>query len=44
MFTAITLTQYLLKLMVNAKISENPAMYGANGFMLAVKKGDEKNA
>ena len=44
MFTAITLTQYLLKLMVNAKISENPAMYGANGFMLAMKKGDEKNA
>ncbi len=44
MFTAITLTQYLLKLMINAKISENPAMYGANGFMLAVKKGDEKNA
>jgi len=44
MFTAITLTQYLLKLMVNAKISENPTMYGANGFMLGVKKGDEKNA
>jgi len=44
MFTAITLTQYLLKLMVNAKISENPSMYGASGFMLGVKKGDEKNA
>ena len=44
MFTAITLTQYLLKLMINAKISENPSMYGASGFMLGVKKGDEKNA
>ncbi|EFR41098.1 export membrane protein SecD [Selenomonas sp. oral taxon 137 str. F0430] len=44
MFTAITLTQYLLKLMVNAKISENPTMYGANGFMIGVKKGDERNA
>ncbi|EKU71508.1 protein translocase subunit SecD [Selenomonas sp. F0473] len=44
MFTAITLTQYLLKLMISAKISEKPAMYGASGFMLGVKKGDEKNA
>ena len=45
MFTAITLTQYLLKLMINAKLSENPALYGANGFMLGVKKkGDGKNA
>ena len=44
MFTAITLTQYLLKLMINSKLSESPALYGANGFMLGVKKGDEKDA
>ena len=45
MFTAITLTQYLLKLMINSKLPENPSLYGANGFMLGVKKkGDEKNA
>ena len=45
MFTAITLTQYLLKLMINSKLSENPSLYAANGFMLGVKKkGDEKNA
>jgi len=35
----------LLKLMINSKLSENPWLYGANGFMLGVKKkGDEKNA
>ncbi|MBQ7705244.1 MAG: protein translocase subunit SecD [Selenomonadaceae bacterium] len=34
MFTAITLTQYMLKLMVNAKIFESPSIYGATGFML----------
>jgi len=34
MFTAITLTQYMLKLLVNAKIFESPSIYGANGFML----------
>ena len=45
MFTAITLTQYLLKLMINSKLSDNPWLYGANGFMLGgKKKGDEKNA
>ena len=45
MFTAITLTQYLLKLMINSKLSDSPWLYGANGFMLGVKKkGDEKNA
>ena len=45
MFTAITLTQYMLKLMINSNLSKNPALYGANGFMLGVKKkGDEKNA
>ncbi len=45
MFTAITLTQYMLKLMINSNLSKSPALYGANGFMLGVKKkGDEKNA
>ena len=45
MFTAITLTQYLLKLMINSKLSESPTLYGAYGFMLGGrKKGDEKNA
>ena len=45
MFTAITLTQYLLKLMINSKLSDSPWLYGANGFMLgAKKKGEEKNA
>ena len=34
MFTAITLTQYMLKLMVNSKLFESPSIYGANGFML----------
>ena len=34
MFTAITLTQYMLKLLVNAKIFESPSIYGADGFML----------
>lgn len=43
MFTAITLTQYMLKLMVNANIFKSPSIYGANGFVLfddskAVKK------
>jgi len=45
MFTAITLTQYLLKHMINSKLSDSPWLYGANGFMLgAKKKGEEKNA
>ena len=35
MFTAITLTQYMLKLMIAAKIFESPSAYGANGFMLS---------
>lgn len=35
MFTAITLTQYMLKLMIAAKIFESPAAYGATGFMLS---------
>ena len=44
MFTAITLTQCMLKLMINSKLSENPRLYGATGFMLGGKKGAEKNA
>ena len=42
MLTAITLSQYLLKLMINSKISENPGAYGANGYMLW-KKEDLKH-
>ena len=34
MFTAITLTQFMLKLLVNAKIVESPSAYGADGFVL----------
>ena len=44
MFTAITLTQYMLKLLVNAKIFESPSIYGANGFMLFDPKEANKNA
>ena len=34
MFTAITLTQFMLKLLVNSRIIESPAAYGADGFVL----------
>ena len=34
MLTAITLTQYLLKLMINAKVFMSASAYGANSFML----------
>ena len=34
MFTAITLTQFLLKLLVNSKVVESPSAYGADGFVL----------
>ena len=34
MFTAITLTQFMLKLMVNANIFSSPSIYGANSFVL----------
>ena len=34
MFTAITLTRYLLKWLIAAKIFESPSAYGANGFLL----------
>jgi len=42
MFTAITLSQYMLKLMINSKIAESPSAYGANGYMLW-KKEDLKH-
>ena len=34
MLTAITLTQFMLKLLVNAKVVENPSAYGADIFVL----------
>ena len=34
MFTAITLTQYMLKLLIAARIFEGPSAYGADGFVL----------
>ncbi|MBR1730080.1 MAG: protein translocase subunit SecD [Selenomonadaceae bacterium] len=34
MFTAITLTRYLLKWLIAAKIFESPSAYGADGFLL----------
>ncbi len=34
MLTAITLTQYMLKFLINANIFKGPGWYGANGFML----------
>ncbi len=42
MFTAITLSQYMLKLMINSKVFDNPSAYGANGYMLWGKE-DMKN-
>ena len=34
MLTAITLTRYLLKWLIAAKIIESPSAYGADGFLL----------
>ena len=34
MLTAITLTRYMLKLLIASKIFENPSAYGADGFIL----------
>ena len=34
MFTAVTLTQFMLKLLVNSRVIENPSAYGADGFVL----------
>ena len=46
MFTAITLTRYLLKWLIAAKIFESPGVYGANGFLLFDPKlvNDSKKA
>ena len=42
MLTAITLTQFLLKLLVNARIFESPSAYGADGFVLFDAAADGK--
>ncbi len=34
MFTAVTLTQFMLKLLVNSRVIESPSAYGADGFVL----------
>lgn len=44
MFTAITLTQYMLKLTVNTNVFKNPSIFGANGFVLFDDKAVRKNA
>ena len=43
MFTAITLTRYLLKWLIAAKIFESPSAYGANGFLLFDPKSVNDN-
>ena len=42
MLTAITLTRYMLKLMIDSKISTNANAYGANGYMLMDKRPGQK--
>ncbi|WP_370245730.1 protein translocase subunit SecD [Mitsuokella sp. AF33-22] len=44
MFTAITLTHYMLRLMVDAKLFEKPGAYGVTGFMLWKKEDVKKDA
>ncbi|WP_369974324.1 protein translocase subunit SecD [Mitsuokella sp. AF21-1AC] len=44
MFTAITLTHYMLRLMVDSKIFEKPGAYGVTGFMLWKKEDVKKDA
>lgn len=34
MFTALTLTHYLLKLLINSRLSDSPAFFAANGFTI----------
>ena len=43
MFTAITLTQFMLKLLVNARVIESPSAYGADGFVLFDAAKDARN-
>ena len=43
MFTAITLTQFMLKLLVNSNIFTSPSVYGANGFVLFDDSKTAKN-
>ena len=42
MFTAITLTHYMLRLMVDSKLFEHPGAYGVTGFMLWKKEDLQK--
>ena len=42
MFTAITLTHYMLKLMVDSKLFEKSGAYGVTGFMLWKKEDLQK--
>ena len=42
MFTAITLTHYMLRLMVDSKLFEKPGAYGVTGFMLWKKEDLQK--
>ena len=44
MFTAITLTQFMLKLMIASKLFTSPGAYGASGFMLWKKEDLKRNA
>ena len=41
MFTAITLTQFMLKLLVNSRVIESPTAYGADGFVLFDVKNEK---
>ncbi len=34
MFTALTLTHYLLKLLINSRLTDSPAFFAANGFTI----------
>ncbi len=43
MFTAVTLTQYLLKLLINSRITDNPSVFAADGFVLFDQKAVNHN-